>query len=202
MASIGAHDALVEQFAQGEGATGRAAADFVEQATSALWSVRLGELWTWKDQILEHDLALGGHLALLRVFAHGTLPEYRAALASGAALPALPAQEPARQLTVATMAERAQTLRYDDLMAALEVPAFVSSKTSSSTSISPGLARGKLDQRRACFEVQLPRPRYPTGATPRAHRHADAWRETPARAIGRRGEGSMGERRAGEGVSA
>ena len=45
MASIGAHDALVEQFvAQGEGATGRAAADFVEQATSAPGLFAFGEL--------------------------------------------------------------------------------------------------------------------------------------------------------------
>ena len=40
-----AHDALVEQFvAQGEGATGRAAADLVEQATSAPGLFAFGEL--------------------------------------------------------------------------------------------------------------------------------------------------------------
>ena len=121
------------------------------------------------------------------MFAHGTLPEYRAALASGAALPPLsPAQElKLKKLTVATMAERAQTLRYDDLMAALEVPAvreledFLINEC-----ISPGLARGKLDQRRACFEVHqaIGRDIRP-GQLPELIATLDAWRENAERAL-------------------
>ena len=189
MASNVAHDALVEQFvAQGEGATGRAAADLVEQATSAPGLFAFGELLDLEGiRSLEHDPALAGHLALLRVFAHGTLPEYRAAVASGAALPPLsPAQElKLKKLTVATMAERAQTLRYDDLMAALEVPTVRELEDLLiNECIGPGLTRGKLDQRRACFEVHhaIGRDLRP-GQLPELIATLDAWRQNAERAL-------------------
>ena len=189
MASIGAHDALVEQFvAQGEGATGRAAADLVEQATSAPGLFAFGELLDLEGiRSLEHDPALAGHLALLKLFAHGTLPEYRAAVAAGESLPALtPAQElKLKKLTVATLAEGAATLAYDRLMPALELPTVRALEDLLiNECMATGLVRGKLDQKARRFEVHqaIGRDIRP-GQLPELIATLDAWRENAERAL-------------------
>ena len=100
-------EAQIEQFLrEGAGATGRAAADLVERAVSAPGLFAFGELLDLDGvQRLAADPSLAGHLALLKLFAHGTLPEYRAAVAAGEPLPALtPAQElKLKKLKVATL---------------------------------------------------------------------------------------------------
>ena len=107
----------------------------------------------------------GGEFApsvtLLRLFAYGTLADYRRAQASssssgGFGLPALNASQELKlkKLTVATLAEGSKVLHYDELMRQLEVPTvreledlLIDECTAT------GLVRGKLDQRRRCFEV-------------------------------------------------
>ena len=97
---------LVER---GRSATGKAAADLVDEATAAPGVLVFGELLDLDGvRALASDPVLAGKLALLRVFAHGTLPEYRA----DSSLPPLsPAQElKLRRLTVASLAEKSAVL--------------------------------------------------------------------------------------------
>ena len=101
-------------------ATGKAAADLVDEATAAPGVLVFGELLDLEGvQALASDPSLASTLAQLRVFAHGTLPDYRA----DSSLPPLsPAQElKLRRLTVASLAERSAVLSYADLMRALEL---------------------------------------------------------------------------------
>jgi COP9 signalosome complex subunit 7 len=151
-------EAQIEQFLrEGAGATGRAAADLVERAVSAPGLFAFGELLDLDGvQRLAADPSLAGHLALLKLFAHGTLPEYRAAVAAGESLPALtPAQElKLKKLTVATLAEGAATLAYDRLMPALELPTVRALEDLLiNECMATGLVRGKLDQKARRFEV-------------------------------------------------
>jgi COP9 signalosome complex subunit 7 len=151
-------EAQIEQFLrEGAGATGRAAADLVERAVSAPGLFAFGELLDLDGvQRLAADPSLAGHLALLKLFAHGTLPEYRAAVAAGEPLPALtPAQElKLKKLTVATLAEGAATLAYDRLMPALELPTVRALEDLLiNECMATGLVRGKLDQKARRFEV-------------------------------------------------
>ena len=66
-------EAQIEQFLrEGAGATGRAAADLVERAVSAPGLFAFGELLDLDGvQRLAADPSLAGHLALLKLFAHG-----------------------------------------------------------------------------------------------------------------------------------
>ena len=95
------------------------------------------------------------HVALLRVFAYGTLPEYRQHAST------LPPLSPAqllklRQLTVVQMADASVSMPYDELMAALEMPSVRELEDMLiNECIAPGLVRGKLDQRRRAFEGHL-----------------------------------------------
>ena len=92
-------------------------------------------------------------MALLRVFAYGTLPEYRQ---HESGLPPLsPAQLlKLRQLTVVQMADASVSLPYDELMSALEMSSVRELEDMLiNECIAPGLVRGKLDQRRRAFEV-------------------------------------------------
>uniref|UniRef100_A0A804MR24 PCI domain-containing protein n=1 Tax=Zea mays TaxID=4577 RepID=A0A804MR24_MAIZE len=79
-------------------------------------------------------------LDLLRLFAYGTLNDYKS---NSGFLPALlPDQvRKLKQLSVLTLAESTKILPYDQLMQELDV--------------SNGIVRGKLDQLRRCFEVQF-----------------------------------------------
>ncbi|XP_008651516.1 COP9 signalosome complex subunit 7 isoform X5 [Zea mays] len=79
-------------------------------------------------------------LDLLRLFAYGTLKDYKN---NSGSLPALlPDQvRKLKQLSVLTLAESTKILPYDQLMQELDV--------------SNGIVRGKLDQLRRCFEVQF-----------------------------------------------
>ena len=208
MASIGADDATVEQFvAQGEGATGRAAADFVEQATSPrpVCSPSASS-WTWKGSDPSSTTPrLAAIVALLRVFAHGTLAN-RAALATKERSP----RSPRDRLKLGVPGAPPWRARPDAPLrrsvAALGSPVEVSSKTSSSTSASAPVspAANSTSAARVSRCTRRGAPRYPTGERlRRAHLALDAWRENARRAFTARAcEGSMGERRAGEGVSA
>lgn len=97
---------------------------------------------------------LAPYVTLLRLFAHGTLADYRSAAATG--LPPLnPAQElKLKKLTVVTLAEDSKMLSYDLLMRELEVPSVRELEDLLiNECMATGLVRGKLDQRRRCFEV-------------------------------------------------
>mmetsp|Transcript_32846 Transcript_32846/g.52633 ORF Transcript_32846/g.52633 Transcript_32846/m.52633 type:complete len:260 (-) Transcript_32846:76-855(-) len=147
-------DAHLEQFVeQGKSAAGRAAADLIQQATSAPGLFAFGELLDLDNVKALEGGELAPHVALLRLFAYGTLAEYRA---SAAGLPPLnPAQElKLKKLTVATLAEDSKVLSYDLLMAQLEVPTVRELEDLLiNECMATGLVRGKLDQRERCFEV-------------------------------------------------
>ena len=142
---------LVER---GRSATGKAAADLVDEATAAPGVLVFGELLDLEGvQALASDPSLAGKLALLRVFAYGTLPEYRA----DSSLPPLsPAQElKLRRLTVASLAERSAVLSYADLMRALELTTIRELEDLLiNECVATGVARGTLDQRARRFEVR------------------------------------------------
>ena len=92
-------------------------------------------------------------MALLRVFAYGTLPEYRQ---HESGLPPLsPAQLlKLRQLTVVQMADASVSIPYDELMSALEMSSVRELEDMLiNECIAPGLLRGKLDHKRRAFEV-------------------------------------------------
>uniref|UniRef100_R7WAG1 Uncharacterized protein n=1 Tax=Aegilops tauschii TaxID=37682 RepID=R7WAG1_AEGTA len=94
-------------------------------------------------------------LDLLRLFAYGTLKDYKS---NSSALPALlPDQaRKLKQLSVLTLAESTKVLPYDQLMQELDVSNvreledFLINECMYS-----GIVRGKLDQLRRCFEVQF-----------------------------------------------
>lgn len=94
-------------------------------------------------------------MTLLRLFAYGTLADHRSALASGGVPPLNAAQElKLKKLTVATLAENHKVLPYDDLMKQLEVSTVRELEDLLiNECMATGLVRGKLDQRRRCFEV-------------------------------------------------
>ncbi|XP_066382394.1 COP9 signalosome complex subunit 7-like isoform X2 [Miscanthus floridulus] len=94
-------------------------------------------------------------LDLLRLFAYGTLKDYKS---NSGSLPALlPDQvRKLKQLSVLTLAESTKILPYDQLMQELDVSNvreledFLINECMYS-----GIVRGKLDQLRRCFEVQF-----------------------------------------------
>ena len=141
---------LVER---GRSATGKAAADLVDEATAAPGVLVFGELLDLDGvRALASDPVLAGKLALLRVFAHGTLPEYRA----DSSLPPLsPAQElKLRRLTVASLAEKSAVLSYADLRRALELDTIRELEDLLiNECVATGVVRGKLDQKKERFEV-------------------------------------------------
>lgn len=97
-----------------------------------------------------------GYVTLLRLFAYGTLADYRSAQGSGSGVPALSAAQEVKlkKLTVATLAEGKKVLPYDILMTQVEVPTVRELEDLLiNECMATGLVRGKLDQRRRCFEV-------------------------------------------------
>ena len=134
-------------------ATGKAAADLVDEATAAPGVLVFGELLDLEGvQALASDRSLASTLAQLRVFAHGTLPDYRA----DSSLPPLsPAQElKLRRLTVASLAERSAVLSYADLMRALELSTIRELEDLLiNECVAAGVVRGRLDQKERRFEV-------------------------------------------------
>jgi COP9 signalosome complex subunit 7 len=141
---------LVER---GRSATGKAAADLVDEATAAPGVLVFGELLDLDGvRALASDPVLAGKLAVLRVFAHGTLPEYRA----DKSLPPLsPAQElKLRRLTVASLAEKSAVLSYSLLRRALELDTIRELEDLLiNECVATGVVRGKLDQKKERFEV-------------------------------------------------
>ena len=92
-------------------------------------------------------------MALLRVFAYGTLPEYRQ---HESGLPPLSSAQllKLRQLTVVQMADASVSMPYDELMSALEMSSVRELEDMLiNECIAPGLLRGKLDHKRRAFEV-------------------------------------------------
>ncbi|KAK9095179.1 hypothetical protein Scep_026648 [Stephania cephalantha] len=95
------------------------------------------------------------YLDLLRLFAYGTLSDYKSR--ASCFPPLLPDQiRKLKQLTVLTLAETDKVLPYDQLMHELDVSNvreledFLINEC-----MYAGIVRGKLDQLRRCFEVQF-----------------------------------------------
>ncbi|KAM0833759.1 hypothetical protein ACQ4PT_064072 [Festuca glaucescens] len=94
-------------------------------------------------------------LDLLRLFAYGTLKDYKS---NSSTLPALLPEQARKlkQLSVLTLAESTKVLPYDQLMQELDVSNvreledFLINECMYS-----GIVKGKLDQLRRCFEVQF-----------------------------------------------
>jgi len=147
---------LVER---GRAATGRAAADLIEEATSAPGMLVFGELLELEGvKALATDPTLAGYFALLQIFSHGTLPEYRAWCVDGKS-PKLPPLTPVQELklkklTVASLAENASVLSYDDLTRALEITTVRDLEDLLIDECIPdNVVKGKLDQKKNRFEV-------------------------------------------------
>jgi hypothetical protein len=96
-----------------------------------------------------------GALDLLRLFAHGIWSDYKS---NAQMLPALEPQQELKlkQLTVMTLAERSKVLPYDLLMQQLNISNVRELEDLLiNDCMYSGIVRGKLDQRRRCFEVSL-----------------------------------------------
>ena len=133
-------------------ATGKAAADLVDEATAAPGVLVFGELLDLEGvQALASDPSLASTLAQLRVFAHGTLPDYRA----DSSLPAEPragaqAAPPDRREPRGASA----VLSYADLMRALELSTIRELEDLLiNECVAAGVVRGRLDQKERRFEV-------------------------------------------------
>jgi COP9 signalosome complex subunit 7 len=147
---------LVQQFVLLAGsARGRAAVELITHATSHPQLFAFSELLSAPHiaelKGTEHSSALD----LLRLFAHGTWSDYRN---NAQLLPQLDSQQELKlkQLTVMTLAETSKVLPYDLLMQQLDIS---NVRELEDLLINDcmycGIVRGKLDQRRRCFEVQF-----------------------------------------------
>lgn len=147
---------VAEQFCLlAKSARGRAAAEIVAQATADPALFAFGELLhaphIQELQGTEHAYAW----ELLQLFAYGTWADFRAAAHR---LPPLQPQQvlKLKQLTVMTLAEKAKVVPYDVLMAELHVTNVRELEDLLiNDCMYAGIVRGKLDQRRRCFEVQF-----------------------------------------------
>ncbi|KAH9543938.1 hypothetical protein CY35_13G091800 [Sphagnum magellanicum] len=96
-----------------------------------------------------------GALDLLRLFAYGIWSDYKS---NAQLLPALEPQQELKlkQLTVMTLAERYKVLPYDLLMQQLNISNVRELEDLLiNDCMYSGIVRGKLDQRRRCFEVHF-----------------------------------------------
>lgn len=147
---------VAEQFCLlAKSARGRAAAEIVAQATSDPALFAFGELLhaphIQELQGTDHAYAW----ELLQLFAYGTWADFRAVAHR---LPPLQPQQvlKLKQLTVMTLAEKAKVVPYDVLMAELQVSNVRELEDLLiNDCMYSGIVRGKLDQRRRCFEVQF-----------------------------------------------
>ena len=182
-------------------ATGKAAADLVDEATAAPGVLVFGELLDLEGvQALASDPSLASTLAQLRVFAHGTLPDYRA----DSSLPPLsPAQElKLRRLTVASLAERSAVLSYADLMRALELSTIRELEDLLiNECVAAGVVRGRLDQKERRFEVHEAMARdVEPGRLGELIASLEAWREDVRAALAAAAEQAGARARARGGV--
>uniref|UniRef100_A0A453BIH4 PCI domain-containing protein n=1 Tax=Aegilops tauschii subsp. strangulata TaxID=200361 RepID=A0A453BIH4_AEGTS len=145
---------LIEQFSAQAAAlsSGPQLAALVLEATSHPALFAFSELLTLPALSKLTGTQYASSLDLLRLFAYGTLKDYKS---NSSALPALlPDQaRKLKQLSVLTLAESTKVLPYDQLMQELDVSNvreledFLINECMYS-----GIVRGKLDQLRRCFE--------------------------------------------------
>eukprot|EP00246_Nothoceros_aenigmaticus_P015149 TRINITY_DN6156_c0_g1_i1.p1 TRINITY_DN6156_c0_g1~~TRINITY_DN6156_c0_g1_i1.p1 ORF type:complete len:262 (-),score=36.07 TRINITY_DN6156_c0_g1_i1:326-1090(-) len=145
---------LVQQFVLlAKSARGRAAAELIMHATSDPSLFAFSELLSDIKELqgTEHS----SYLDLLRLFAHGTWTDYKNVADQ---LPELLPQQKLKlkQLTVMTLAATSKVLPYDVLMQQLDVSNVRELEDLLiNDCMYAGIVRGKLDQRRRCFEVQF-----------------------------------------------
>ncbi|CAI5469886.1 unnamed protein product [Closterium sp. Yama58-4] len=136
-------------------ARGRALVELVTKATSDPNLFAFGELLN-VPQIKELEgTEHASALAVLRLFAYGTWPEYKE---KAAQLPELQPQQQLKlkQLTVMTLAEDSKVLPYSALMEQLDVSNVRQLEDLLiNDCMYAGILRGKLDQRSRCVEVQF-----------------------------------------------
>lgn len=147
---------LLEQFCLlAKSTRGRGTAELVSQATAEPGLFAFGELLD-VPQIKELQGTEHAHAwELLQLFAYGTWADFRA---SAHRLPPLQPQQvlKLKQLTVMTLAENAKVVSYDLLMEQLDVTNVRELEDLLiNDCMYSGIVRGKLDQRKRCFEVQF-----------------------------------------------
>jgi COP9 signalosome complex subunit 7 len=173
---------LEDFVARGREATGKAACDLIHEATAAPGLFVFGELLALGGvQDLANDPALAGHLQLLRIFAFGTLPEYRESCETDRSIPSLtrPQELKLKLLTVASLAEQVSVLPYAVLKTALEMQSTRALEDLLiNECVSTGLVKGKLDQKKARFEVHRAMPRdLKPGRLPELIDELSQWRD-------------------------
>lgn len=146
---------VLEQFCLlAKSARGRGLVELISTATADPNLFAFGELL---DCPQIKDLRGSEHAAaidLLRLFAYGTWPDFKA---NEACLPKLLAaqEQKLKQLTVMTMAETEKILPYAVLMERLEIRSVRELEDFLiNLCMYSGIVRGKLDQKQRCFEVQ------------------------------------------------
>ncbi|KAH8966549.1 hypothetical protein BDL97_03G030900 [Sphagnum fallax] len=147
---------LVHQFVLlARDARGRAAAELITHATSNPQLFAFSELLSCNHIAELKGTEHSGALDLLRLFAHGIWSDYKS---NAQMLPALEPQQELKlkQLTVMTLAERSKVLPYDLLMQQLNISNVRELEDLLiNDCMYSGIVRGKLDQRRRCFEVHF-----------------------------------------------
>ncbi|KAJ6851425.1 COP9 signalosome complex subunit 7 isoform X2 [Iris pallida] len=148
---------LIDHFVKQSSALEEAAplANLIAEATSHPSLFAFSEILSVSNLSKLDGTQYSSSLDLLRLFAHGTLSDYKS---SAARLPILLADQvrKLKQLTVLTLAEANKVLPYDQLKLELdisnvrELEDFLINEC-----MYAGIVRGKLDQLRRCFEVQF-----------------------------------------------
>ncbi|XBI91222.1 hypothetical protein VPH35_028596 [Triticum aestivum] len=142
---------LIEQFSAQAAALSSAPqlAALVLEATSHPALFAFSELLTLPALSKLTGTQYASSLDLLRLFAYGTLKDYKS---NSSALPALlPDQaRKLKQLSVLTLAESTKLMQELDVSNVRELEDFLINECMYS-----GIVRGKLDQLRRCFEVQF-----------------------------------------------
>lgn len=134
-------------------ARGRAAVQIIQEATAAPGLFAFGELLDMPNVQQLKNGEFAQSFELLRLFAHGTWSDYKAAASN---LPALNDAQALKlkQLTVVSLAEGASMLPYETLMSQLEVPTVRQLEDLLiNDCMYTGIVRGKLDQQKRCLEV-------------------------------------------------
>eukprot|EP00897_Mesotaenium_endlicherianum_P000920 jgi/Mesen1/10829/ME000093S10347 len=147
---------LLEQFCLlAKSTRGRGLAELISQATSEPNLFAFGELLD-VPQIQElKTTEHAGWYELLQLYAYGTWADYKAKS------PTLPSLQPPqvlklKQLTVMTLSETTKVLSYELLMQQLDISHVRELEDLLiNDCMYSGIVRGKLDQRRRCFEVHF-----------------------------------------------
>lgn len=147
---------ILEQFCLlAKSARGKALVQLIETATSEPNLFAFGELLEAPHIKEMEGSEHAASLELLKLFAFGTWPEYKARAGT---LPKLSPRQvlKLKQLTVMTLAETSKTLTYETLMQQLDVSNVRELEDLLiNDCMYAGIAKGKLDQQRRCFEVQF-----------------------------------------------